>query len=274
METNTTLANADTKRVIHLMDLGAIVNPTDVVEEIPGVNHRYARELLGALVAGGRAEVIEDADGDDTWRLTEAGRKLAKANQSVVNLPQTATTGQSTKEPKMTKTTKTTAAKNTTGTCGCGCGAETNRKSMFRQGHDARMVSQLVAAVVGGANTAKAAAIVPPAFDTKDAKVVVGKDDIQHRIDVAAANVTKAFGEKLGVKAYGALMNGWQNFDKPSKAAAKKAPAAKKPAVKQVEAKVGRWTKTGHLTAEGDFITTNAKGAEVVVTKGKYVLIG
>lgn len=271
---------AEGARVLDLIHLGAVEHPGDVVEEIPGVNHRYARELLGMLVTDGLAEVVDNPQGGaDMWRLTQEGANLAQERRRMVELKKHTghtpkeTPMASTKTRKSTKTTrKPTTVPNDGGNrvCGCGCGAIVAGKSVFRQGHDARMVSQLVAAVIGGGSS-KAAAIVPPAFSEQDTKTVTGSEDIQHRIDVATASVAAYFGDRLADKAHNAMMNGWAKYDKPEPTR-KAGKAAKAPKV--VQAKVGRWTKEGHLTAEGDLVTTDAKGREQIVEAGKFKLIG
>jgi hypothetical protein len=265
-----------------------IEHPTDVVEELPGVNHRYARELLGMLVTDGLAEVHDDPHGGaDVWRLTQKGSDLAQQRRHMVELNQH--TGHQPKETPMastkTKTSKTTtpAAKATkTGEarfCGCGCGAQVAGKSQFRQGHDARMVSQVVAAVTGWNGKGKTAAVLPPVFTPDEVKsATAGSMDIQESITRTTKAIEAYFGSKLAAKANAALMSGWDKAVGPStkvgggsKTRGKSAKKAEAPKV--VKAKVGRWTKEGHLTAEGDLITTDAKGNEQVVAAGKFKLI-
>ncbi len=262
--------NADALRALDYIHNTDVDNPVDLAGKMR-INTRYARELIGLLHHDG----LVTESGFGGWTTTFEGRaalQLDTLASGVVDLPQNAHTGHQPKENPMTstKSDKVQSKPVELRKCSCGCGEIVAGKSKFRQGHDARMVSQLVAAVVGAGITAAngtfkgATPVVPPAFNAVDAKMVVGNEDIQARINTATDAVAGLFGDKLAAKFNGAAMSGWAKYDKPERA-----PRAAKAAV---EAKVGRWTKSGKVV-KGEFVYTDAKGVEVRVAKGKYTLV-
>lgn len=195
--------------------------PVDLTDDTH-INSRYARELLALAVDQGLAEDVE-SDENDGWQLTAEGHRIAAlvANPNpVFQLNQTGAQGARNAHQEIpmasTKTETKPAAKAAAKPivfrkCGCGCNADVAGKTQFRQGHDARMVSQLTAAIVGsGASRNKnTTAVVPPAFTPAQGKSVTASTDIQARINEATDVVTKAHGPKLGAKVHNALMNGW-----------------------------------------------------------------
>ncbi|HEU5046136.1 MAG TPA: hypothetical protein VFT75_18595 [Nocardioidaceae bacterium] len=257
----------------HLRESDA--SPADIAAAYPNtINSRYARELLALLVANGLARLVETPDGDLYSLTTDGIAWLDSLASDGVKLNQRGTEPPNNKEPEMTTKTRNTKPASTTASCGCGCSQPVNGKSNFRQGHDARMVSQLVAAVVGtdagSRRNRQAAAIVPPAFDSKVAADVTGSGDIQWRIDLATTEVGRLFGQKLADKAGNALMNGWsRENDRNTNPRARRATKA---AAQVVKAKVGRWTREGSITAKGEFQYQDKSGKAVTVAQGKYTL--
>lgn len=234
----------DALRVLDLLERNAIDSPTDVTEEIGSINHRYARELLGLLSVQRLAELDQNHAEGQIWRITDAGRELAQANRSMVQLSQNANHRPQPKETKMaSKRTKPVAKQSKRQPKGCGCGCGTQVMGTFAQGHDARMVS-----------------------------LEVGKVTTQAQADQAAGRIDKQFGSALAAKFANAAH---RKLNKPEPKPRKRAVDAKDGGKtgKRVTAKVGRWEKQGHLTAEGDLVTTDAKGREQVIAKGKYTLV-
>lgn len=136
--------------------------------------------------------------------------------------------------------------------CGCECGAPVNGKSLFRQGHDARLVSRAAQFTVLG--TFREA--VPAWVNATDER-----DDIQYRIDQVTGQFNVRFSEALASKYNNAAMNLWtktvdaKGSGKPSKAtrAAKKAAklaAAEAPAKAEAEAAMNEETVSGEPVAE------------------------
>lgn len=230
----------------HLRTSGAIT-PTQAAQVVKG-NARYGRELLGLLAqAGLGSESAATAEFSlDHWD-TDA-EFLAVFSGAFGGKPK------GVKAPKASapKSARKATAANTP--CACGCGKGVNRGRQFLPGHDARMVSQLAAAVVGSSGWTKAEPKVP-AFGQGWAEVV-GDQDIQHRIDLAANLVERNFSSALGAKAHRAMMSGWDKAVKGSapKAAPRKPGKAWKvhPAVK-----VGRWEYPAR--SDGRSIERNTK---------------
>lgn len=123
--------------------------------------------------------------------------------------------------------------------CGCGCNQRVAGKTIFRQGHDARMIS-----------------------------LTVVRTYTESDREANYLRIQRRFGRKLADK-YSAAAYRKINRALPADDEIDDGVVAGRP----VTAKVGRWTKEGHLTAEGDFVTTDAKGHEVIVAKGKYQVI-
>lgn len=195
-----TTYRADLSKVWALLRLKAGgLRPADLQDRIPGINHRYARELLATLTVNGLAEVEQSDDGD-FWVRT--GNKpvggleyLDKESSGMVELNQTAKPTR-----KARKMSTKSATRVQSDTCLCGCGEATNGKSAFRQGHDARMVSR-AAHAVQSTDPSELPAVVAHDYDANA--------DIQDRInqvhDAFAAKVSDA----LATKFYDAAMNLW-----------------------------------------------------------------
>lgn len=299
---------ADVRRILRLLQLDPRATPVDLALADGITNARYARELIG--LARTLALVTDDESTGTDW---DTGR-LALTPQGVLYLSQNATTtGHSPKEHTMASTKTQTAAKTdktvtahdeTVRYCGCGCKTQVAGKSIFKQGHDARMVSHLVGSVVGSSKDGQ----TPPAFTVDQVATATGSEDIQYRINETAKAVESHFGAPLAAKFHQAAMNGWTNYDKKDQAAAAKvakkaereaATAARKAAnadkkaaaeaakaakavekaakaqaaIKIVKAKVGRFEREGTVTDDGAFLYTDAKGNEQVAPEGKYTLI-
>lgn len=246
-------ATGDAMAVLRLLADDKVEHPTDITEEIGSVNHRYARELLGLLVTQGLAEQVDGEEGGEwvtRWHATESGSILARQTAAWLNGSSTETTGHSPKEHKMPNKTKTASKAKATATktpktlkdCGCGCGTQV--KGQFAQGHDARMVSQEVAKITAPS-----------------------------QVQAVRNSIAKSFSEHLAAKFETAAHNRIAKANAPKRERKAAAPRKSTSKPKTVEAKVGRWTKTGHLTAEGDLVTTNAKGQEQVIAKGKFQLV-
>lgn len=112
----------------------------------------------------------------------------------------------------MTKTTTTVNGVQFNG-CGCECGQPVNGKSMFRQGHDARMVSRAARYVVLHQD---------PAQTIQAIRELNYMTDLQELINQATRVVQVRFSDALGTKFWNAAMNLWgkTNTDKGEKAAA------------------------------------------------------
>ncbi|HUN38425.1 MAG TPA: hypothetical protein VMU95_41070 [Trebonia sp.] len=97
-------------------------------------------------------------------------------------------TAMATKPAKTEKPAKTPKPELVPVQCQCGCGQVTGKGSLFRQGHDARMVSNLVA-LVGKGETSRDEAIKAAAkiSEPLKAKTTRALDNAQARADKAAA---------------------------------------------------------------------------------------
>lgn len=138
---------------------------TDVVDNVPGVNSRYARELLGTLQHADLIVITEGDEGDvwqsnpsyDTMTTEEAEAKFSEWAGPQAPLSATPTS----------KTRPAKSASKDPHTCLCGCGEAITTKALYRPGHDARhagMVGRRMADVLGGS---------PTAADKKNADVLV-----------------------------------------------------------------------------------------------------
>jgi hypothetical protein len=267
-------------------------HPSAISEYTEGrINVRYVRELVAVAKQLGLLVEVQTEEAFDVLELTAAGfARLDTGAQDMVGLnPEGKTPEPPANRPEehtMAKTNVTEistakAKKNSTPRggkdtgaakggedrfCGCGCGQAVNPRSTFRQGHDARMVSQLACAVVGHSGWSKADPVVPTVFGAAAAERITGSNDIQARIDEAAKLVEQHFGPALADKFHSAAMNGWD------KALKQREPKGGAP--KTVKAKVGRWEREGVLNGNQEFIWTDAKGAEKIVPAGKYKLVG
>lgn len=278
----------DAQRALKAYANSGVGSPSELAVKL-NINVRYARELTGLLLNQALIELEDMADSDE-YMVTHAGRRVLDSKSNAVlplSYKANATGHRSTKGNEMIKASKPSkiltsvpapAANDEGRECACGCGEAVSGRSVFRQGHDARMVSELAAALVGyHPKRGYGGGTVPPAFTDGERDQVTNADDIQHRIDQTVKTVEHYFGQKLADKTYNAAMSFWAKENvkhqtaqaKADKAAAKAAKAAPKP----VEAKVGRWTRTGIVTAEGDLIYTDAKGTEKVAPAGTYSLI-
>lgn len=219
----------------------------------------YTRELLTELRGSGLVSE-EDRDFDGTWyRLTQAGRTVQAKRAAKVASAKSLTESHGPgllisdretthKEPKMTASRKASAqaAADATvsltsfDTCLCGCGQTTGPKSMFKQGHDARLVSLTVYATVYG--TADMPSVVLP-DDYNE------QGDIQWRIDLVAEHIKRTLGDKLANKFFNAAMNGWDKAVRSKNGLDAPAPVntadqrQPEPTIEGAEpVKVGRWT--------------------------------
>lgn len=246
----------DATRTLELLVDGRIANPTDLGAQLR-INARYARELMGLLVAHGLAQVNDHGD-EYSWEPTERGERLAPDAVAMVQwnrkggeAPTTGQTGGTMAQTKgatkgaKTKTVKAVKAKVQ---CACGCGGETGR--VFAQGHDAKMVSQSAKAVTTEAEAATKRAEIAKQFG----------DKLAAKFESAAANVLA----KASAKA-----------DRATARAAKAATGGSKAkaTAKVVTAKVGRFERTGTVQRDGSFKYADAKGATKTAAKGKYSLV-
>lgn len=227
------------------------IDPIMVADQFD-VNPRYARELLGVLVNLGALGILEE-DGEDVWGITQVGRdrltvKLDTTSSNGVksNMKGTETEpARKRKERKMSVKTEAAASQLDTSVCHCGCGLAVSKKALFRPGHDARMVSQLVALVVGASNAGFGRA--PEAFTDADTTFAKSTEDIQARINKTTQAVAHWYGAPLASKFDSAAMSAWAKYDKPVKVRAPKAPKASKAKVDESNwvdngtVRVGRW---------------------------------
>lgn len=87
--------------------------------------------------------------------------------------------------------------------CRCGCGETVNAKRLFRQGHDQKLISKLLADVMTGSGTGLGI------LSAEEAKL-----DIQERISRVAAYVADKLSGPLSAKFGRAAMNAWANENK------------------------------------------------------------
>lgn len=242
------------------------LNASDLAAALD-INHRYARELLGLAAHYGWAEEAESDWETGAYQITTRGRAALDSESQVWFTGSVRGDHRERGGHKMATKTRASTEIEFRG-CACGCGQTVAGKSIFRQGHDAKMVSQLTSAVVGHG---KAEAVVPPQFSGEAEATVTSTEDIQHRINVATAEVERLFGARLAAKAHSALMNGWANYDKPKRARGKGKVDGK--AIEVVKAKVGRWEREGFVDSKGTFKYKDAKGETKTAAKGKYTLV-
>lgn len=262
----------DLNRALYAIRRNGNLAVIDLANQL-AINSRYARELTGLALNQQLVRIEERAVGDVlilTWEGIQHLETLDKQDLTRSqghDLLKVKGKGNQTNErrPAMAKETKIEFTK-----CGCGCGEDIGGKATFRQGHDARMVSQLVAAVVGqdaGARRNKQAnPVVPPVFTKDEAEMAVGPHDIQDRITRTVKAVEAHFGSKLAAKADSAMMNGWNREVGRNASGTPRVAKAKV----EITAKVGRWTKTGTVDSKGRFHTQDAKGNPQLIEKGKY----
>lgn len=151
---------------------GFSTDPSEIADIING-NVRYARELLGTLVAANLLTQTDSPDGD-VWQVVDPGTYDSHTEQEAesvinewldLNIPAVNHTAPSTKKGTSTmSTTPKTKPTNSTGKCLCGCG-ENVAKSNYRPGHDARHAGQVARSIAGSKVTpvqaTKALSVLP-----------------------------------------------------------------------------------------------------------------
>ena len=133
-------------------------------------------------------------------------------------------------------TTTTTTETNSIRKCACDCGQDVAGKATFRQGHDARLVSNLVKDVVKAEWRGQ---YVEGIFADQGLDASVIDADIQEAIDTVAAATEKRFSARLAIKLDIALHNAWDKAVRSTKGHEQPVDAA----IEVVEGtvKIGRW---------------------------------
>lgn len=219
MNTIATTATIATAREIFRSMLGrGPVSTSDLVG--PGVNHRFAREVLGLLTNHGLVtEVPDDEHGThEAYYWDSEDEALALFDQEF-GTPTTPTTK---KETPAVKTPKTTEIRQ----CACGCEQYVAGRATFRPGHDARMVGQLARDLATGDGAyVKAITGVTPAV----------APSTQEQIDQVANVIRIRFSPALADKVRSAATRAWERTNRtPAQATEEVAPFP--------DVKVGRWT--------------------------------
>lgn len=162
--------------------------------------------------------------------------------------------------------------------CGCGCDTPVGKRSSFAPGHDARMVSNVVAVVVDGGAADAPALRQEPSLNEGDGYAQM---DIAQRIKLAAQAIEQAFSSALAIKFDNAAHKAWSKAvgtanDTETKSGRTRKPRAAKPkdAAKRLSAaveigkvRIGRWTYEAKRHDDGTVVWTNKKGEEFTADK-------
>lgn len=223
----------DIVKTLRLLVDGKITNPTDLSTQAK-INNRYARELMGLLVAHQLAQVVEHVD-ELSWEPTEAGHRLAEEVARMIEWNRKGegprTTGQRGQDmarntgAKSAKKAAPKAAKEKV-PCACGCGQTTGRQ--FAQGHDAKMVSEAAKAVTGVGEVATKRAAIAKQFS----------EALASKFESAATNrLTKSDAKAAAAKARAEASAAKAKAKAAKAAKATKATPAKAASAKAVPAK-------------------------------------
>lgn len=105
-------------------------------------------------------------------------------------------------------------------TCGCLCGENVNPRSIFRQGHDQRMIGELALRVAEGSLTNLW-------VERLQLPTEVDDNDIQERINLTSAAVAKFFSDALARKFTVAAHNRWDALVRKSQPKGARQPQVK-----------------------------------------------
>lgn len=151
MIANTTPGVEKDLRLVYLLSFDNFAtDPVEVNSRYPHINTRYARELLGILFNAGLLVLTEDnLGGNQMWQVTQGGSTFDRAEaEAMIDAWIAANTNSRPAPAKGSADRSSKPVHPATHPCLCGCGVLVGRNSNYRPGHDARHVSQVVAAVL------------------------------------------------------------------------------------------------------------------------------
>ena len=182
----------DLRKVYLLVFDSFAASVSEVADQFPEINTRYARELLGALQQGNFVILTEDGEGSEAYQaiptLDDISREEAEANidkwLGIATPDPTSAThpGGGSRSP---------AAKATSSQphdCLCGCGEVITTRALYRPGHDARHAGQVGREIAANYTT--------PGFDRRELLAALPTDALKAKAErIAERAVDKNRGE-------------------------------------------------------------------------------